>query len=73
MLEQGLEYEIPMQVTPESTAEYIGSGDMAVFATPAMIALMENASMLCAAPHLQQGKTTVGASMSTSQIGRAHV
>ena len=81
MLEQGLEYEIPMLVTPESTAEYIGSGDMAVFATPAMIALMGNASMLCAAPHLQQGETTVGASMSTSHVApsavgatvRAHV
>lgn len=49
-----------MRVTTEVTAEYIGSGDLAVLATPAMCALMENAAMMAVAPHLEEGQTTVG-------------
>lgn len=49
-----------MRVTPEVTAEYIGSGDLAVLATPAMCALMENAAMIAVAAHLGEGETTVG-------------
>ena len=52
-----------MRVAPESTAEYIGSGDMAVLATPAMCALMENAAMMAVAPHLEEGQTTVGTAL----------
>ncbi len=55
-------------VTSADTAEMRGSGDMPVFATPAMIALMENAAMLCVAPELAPGDTTVGAMMSTSHL-----
>lgn len=57
-----------MVVTQGNTAEYIGSGDMPVLATPAMVALMENAAMLAAAPDLPEGSTTVGASISTSHL-----
>lgn len=52
-----------MRVTPEVTAEYIGSGDLAVLATPAMCALMENAAMMAVAPHLKEGQTTVGTAL----------
>ena len=48
MLEKGLKHISAMRVEAGNTAEYIGSGDMAVLATPAMVALMENAAMwLC--------------------------
>ena len=51
-----------------NTAEYIGSGDMAVLATPTMVALMENAAMLAVALKLEEGETTVGSMISTSHL-----
>jgi predicted thioesterase len=39
-----------------------------VFATPAMVALMENAAMRAVAPQLGEGDTTVGALMNTTHI-----
>jgi predicted thioesterase len=44
MLEVGLKYQSRVVVSEDNTALKLGSGDMAVFATPAMIALMENAA-----------------------------
>ena len=68
MLESGLKHESVMRVVDGNTAEYIGSGDMAVLATPAMVALMENAAMLAVAKHLGEGETTVGSMISTSHL-----
>lgn len=59
-MEIGATFTTTMRVTTEVTAEYIGSGDLAVLATPAMCALMENAAMMAVAPHLEEGQTTVG-------------
>lgn len=68
MLEIGLKHQNVMRVTEGNTAEFIGSGDMAVLATPAMVALMENAAMLAVALHLEEGETTVGSMISTSHL-----
>jgi predicted thioesterase len=57
-----------MQVVAETTAEYIGSGDLAVLATPAMCALMENAAMMAVAPHLEAGQTTVGTALNIEHL-----
>ena len=57
-----------MRVMESNTAEFIGSGDMAVLATPAMVALMENAAMLAVATKLDEGDTTVGSMISTSHL-----
>lgn len=62
-MDKGLSFTATMRVTPEVTAEYIGSGDLAVLATPAMCALMENAAMMAVAPHLEEGQTTVGTAL----------
>ncbi len=59
-MEKGASFTATMCVTAEVTADYIGSGDLAVLATPAMCALMENAAMMAVAPHLEEGLTTVG-------------
>ena len=57
-----------MRVMEGNTAEFIGSGDMAVLATPAMVALMENAAMLAVALKLEEGETTVGSMISTTHL-----
>lgn len=67
-MEKGLKHQSVMRVMDGNTAEFIGSGDMAVLATPAMVALMENAAMLAVALHLEEGETTVGAMISTSHL-----
>ena len=46
----------------------MGSGDLAVFATPAMVALMENAAMTAVAGELPEGATTVGSEMNVTHI-----
>ncbi len=68
MLEKGLRYTVRKQVGAADTALAMGSGDMEVFATPAMVALMEHAAMRAVAARLPAGSTTVGAEMSTSHI-----
>jgi predicted thioesterase len=76
MFEKGLKHQSVMVVNEGNTAEFIGSGDMAVLATPAMVALMENAAMMAVALHLGEGETTVGSMISTthlkpSKVGRS--
>lgn len=73
MLKEGLKHQSMMSITAGNTAEFIGSGDMAVLATPAMIALMENAAMLAVAPELETGQTTVGTAISTSHVRTSKV
>ena len=51
-------------VTPDLTAQAMGSGDMPVLATPAMVAMMENASMRLVA----DGDTTVGGQIDASHL-----
>lgn len=47
-------------VTPENTAAAVGSGALPVFATPYMIALMENAASISLLPYLAADEGTVG-------------
>ena len=64
----GYSYTSTTVVNNNNTAKTLGSGDMDVFATPAMVALMENAAMLAVALHLGEGETTVGSMISTSLL-----
>ena len=68
MVEVGLRHTSELTVTEAVTAERMGSGDMPVLATPAMMALMENAAMLAVANHLPEGCTTVGGHISSSHL-----
>ena len=63
MPEKGLKYVARTTVGADNTALAMGSGDMEVFATPAMVALMEEASWKCVAPELEPGMGTVGTLM----------
>ncbi len=64
----GLSAQSKTVVNDTNTALTMGSGDLAVFATPAMIALMENAAMKAVAEALPEGSTTVGTEMNATHI-----
>lgn len=51
-------------VTETNTARAVGSGSLDVFATPMMIALMEQAACECLADVLEDGQTSVGTQIS---------
>lgn len=68
MLKEGLSYTSKVKVSLENCASAVGSGGLDVFATPSMVALMENAAMNAVAPYLPEGSTTVGSEISTTHI-----
>jgi len=68
MVEVGLNHTSELTVTDAVTAVRMGSGDMPVLATPAMMALMENAAMLAVADELPEGSTTVGGHIASSHL-----
>lgn len=68
MVEVGLNHTSELTVTDAVTAVRMGSGDMPVLATPAMMALMENAAMLAVADELPGGSTTVGGHIASSHL-----
>lgn len=68
MIEIGMSYTATVTVGETNTAAAMGSGDLPVFATPAMVALMENAAMRCVASELDASQTTVGAEMNVTHI-----
>lgn len=53
-------------VTEENTAIAAGSGDLRVFGTPYMIALMENAAASSIASFLDEGQSSVGTQISAT-------
>ncbi len=55
-------------VTDSLTAANMGSGDLPVLATPALIAFMENTAMKCVADGLADGDSTVGGQISCSHL-----
>lgn len=68
MLQIGLTHTSKVIVDKGNIASAMGSGDLDVFATPAMVALMENAAMKAVSTNLPDGSTTVGALMNTTHI-----
>ena len=68
MLEKGLKHISRTVVQPDNFALTMGSGDLPVLATPALVALMENAAMLAVAAELPEGATTVGAKMDMTHV-----
>jgi predicted thioesterase len=56
----GLTGEARVEVTEDVTAHHMGSGVVAVFATPQMVLLMERAAVSALAPRLAAGQQSVG-------------
>ncbi len=59
-LKVGMKGRAETVVVPENTAQAVGSGLVPVFATPHMIALMENAAVNAVQAQLAAGEGTVG-------------
>lgn len=68
MISTDLTYTQEIIVSKKDTALEMGSGNLEVFATPAMVALMENTSVKCIAKELEKGHDTVGILINTSHI-----
>lgn len=68
MIKIGFRHTSTLVVGAEHTASVLGSGDMPVLATPALLALMENAAMLAVDNALPDGATTVGGYIESSHL-----
>ncbi|BDF68092.1 thioesterase family protein [Pseudoflavonifractor phocaeensis] len=62
----GLTGRAETTVVQENTAAAVGSGLLPVFATPMMVALMENAAVNALIGHLDEGEGSVGTHMDIS-------
>ena len=56
----GMKAQVETLVEREDTAKEVGSGDLLVYATPCMVALMEGAACEAIAEALKETETTVG-------------
>lgn len=68
MLEKGIKGQQEILVTEDNCASELGSGLLEVFATPAMIALMEKTAWMSVDPYLNDGEGTVGTLLNISHI-----
>jgi predicted thioesterase len=62
-----------IMVSESNTAKTMGSGSLEVFATPAMVAIMEKASTMALQPYLEEGSTTVGTALNISHVSATPV
>lgn len=72
-LSPGLTGEATTAVTTENTALTLGSGTVAVFATPALAALMEAAALDTLRNALEPGQTSVGVHLDVQHLAATPV
>lgn len=72
-LHKGLNAKIETIVTEKDTAMNFGSGGVAVYATPMMIGLMENAALSAVDLHLPKGYATVGTHLDVKHLAATPV
>ncbi len=66
MLEKGIKGHKEQTVTPEMSAARVGSGLVDVFATPMLVALVEQTCYESVLPQLDEGQGTVGTLVNVS-------
>ena len=73
MLQTGIKGRIEWTVTPDRCAGAVGSGELDVFATPSMIALIEETAWKSVVPYLQPGEGTVGTALDVRHVAATPV
>lgn len=73
MLKTGVKGHQELVVTQELTAKNMGSGVMDVFATPAMLALMEKTAFTSVAEYLNEGCGSVGTKVDIEHVASSPV
>lgn len=73
MLEAGLKGVQTLIVTPEVSAKVMGSGALDVFATPAMIMLMEKTAWSSVQSELEEGCGTVGTRLEIDHLAASPI
>ncbi len=73
MVEAGMKYTVKIKVEEKDTARAVGSGTLAVLATPKMITLMEEAAYKCIGAELENGSTSVGTLMNAKHLSATPV
>ena len=68
MLKEGLTYQQQTTVEKTDTAKEVGSGNLAVYGTPAMIAFVENTALKAVVEKLENNKTTVGTKVDINHL-----
>ena len=68
MIQTGIKGHKEQIVTPEMSAARVGSGLVDVFATPMMVALVEQTCYESVLPHLDEGQGTVGTLVNVSHV-----
>ena len=72
-LKAGIKGKNETTVTEELCANAWGSGGLPVYATPAMIALMENTAWASVEPCMEEGRSTVGTKLDVSHMSASPV
>lgn len=67
-LKEGLSFTQTITVEEKHTAKTWGSGNLDVYATPAMVGLMENTALQCISGCIEQGSDTVGIEINTQHV-----
>lgn len=68
MLETGIKGRVEKVVKQENLASSMGSGLMPVFATPCMVALMEETAWRSVEPYMEEGCGTVGTALNIKHL-----
>jgi fluoroacetyl-CoA thioesterase len=68
VIEPGMQATVEETVSADMTAERLGSGDVPVLGTPAILALVEAAAVAAVADGLEDASTTVGASVQLDHL-----
>lgn len=69
----GMKGEASTLVEKEDTAQYVGSGNLLVYATPCLAALMEGAACAAIEEALPQGQTSVGTALNLEHLSATPV
>ena len=72
-LTEGIKGHTEDIVTPEKTAVSMGSGGLAVYATPRMLCMMEYTAWSSVEPYMEEGKGTVGTRLDVSHVSASPV